>query len=310
VFAGSNVTGTEPPLSSRRSAVTERYSLREVGKLLGLSRSIISGLIAAGFVTPTRGKRGEFRFTFQDLVLLRAAQGLAQAKLPSSRIVRALKRLRVQLPEAVPLTGLRIEAVGDSVVVNEGSAQWQPEDGQYVMRFAIEVQRDARDVASLATAADGDRSRSTASPRLSFIEPDGTARSKVSWFERALALDGNDVEGACTAYRNALREDDKHLFAYINLGRCLHASGRLAEAEAVYRDGLAKCGADETLLFNLAVALEDLHRHDDAANTYRAALERAPDMADAHYNLALLCEARGLRQEALRHLSAYRKLSH
>ena len=44
-------------------------------------------------------------------------------------------------------------------------------------------------------------------------------------------------------------------------------------------------------------------------DTYRAALARAPDMADAHYNLALLCEAQGRRQEALRHLNAYRKLN-
>ncbi|HZP85352.1 MAG TPA: tetratricopeptide repeat protein [Burkholderiales bacterium] len=282
--------------------MTEGYSLRDVGKLLGLSRSIISGLIDAGFVTPTRGTRGEFRFTFQDLVLLRAAQGLSQAKLPPSRIVRALKRLRAQLPEAMPLTGLRIEAVGDSVVVNQGSAQWQPEDGQYVMRFAVEVQRESTAVAAIGSARD----EVEPPARLAFV--DARDRAAPTWFERGLLLESEDLAAACEAYRNALRDDDKHVFAYINLGRCLHDQERFAEAEAVYREGLAKCGPDETLLFNLAIALEDLHRHEDAANTYRAALEQAPDMADAHYNLALLCEARGLRQEALRHWSAYRKL--
>ena len=45
------------------------------------------------------------------------------------------------------------------------------------------------------------------------------------------------------------------------------------------------------------------------ADAYRAALVEAPDLRDAHYNLALLCEAAGLKQEAIRHLSAYRKLS-
>lgn len=285
--------------------MTEGYSLRDVGKLLGLSRTIISGLIDAGFVTPTRGSRGEFRFTFQDLVLLRAAQGLSQAKLPPSRIVRALKRLRAQLPETVPLTGLRIEAAGDSVVVNEGSAQWQPEDGQYVMRFAVEVQRERAAVASFAGAS---APEPTGAPtRLAFV--DARTTSGPSWFERALALESEDVAAACEAYRSALRDDERNVFAYINLGRCLHDQGRLAQAESVYREGLARCGPDETLLFNLAVVLEDLHRHDDAANAYRAALEQAPDMADAHYNLALLYEARGLRQEALRHLSAYRKLN-
>jgi len=286
-------------------AVTEGYSLRDVGRLLGLPRSIITGLIDAGFVNPMRGRRGEFRFTFQDLVLLRAAQGLSQAKLPASRIVRALKRLRSQLPETVPLTGLRIEAVGDSVVVNEGAAQWQPEDGQYVLRFAVELKEPRPAVAPLDARADAPTTR------LAFVEvaTDATVSSEAS-FERALSLDeAEDVEGACAAYRAVLRDNDRHLHAHINLGRCLHANGRLAEAEATYRQGLARCGPNEMLLFNLAIVLEDLHRHDEAASTYRAALEQAPDMADAHYNLALLCEAQGRRQEALRHLNAYRKLN-
>ena len=49
-------------------------------------------------------------------------------------------------------------------------------------------------------------------------------------------------------------------------------------------------------------------RSDEAIAAYRAAVRHAPAFADAHYNLALLCEQRGLRQEALRHLQAYRKL--
>ena len=114
--------------------MTEGYSLREVGKLLGLSRSILGRLIDAGFVSPTRGRRHEYRFSFRDLVLLRAAQGLTEAKIPSSRILRSLRRLRSQLPQQVPLDGLRIEAVGDDVVVSEGQKQWRPDDGQYVHR--------------------------------------------------------------------------------------------------------------------------------------------------------------------------------
>jgi tetratricopeptide (TPR) repeat protein len=54
---------------------------------------------------------------------------------------------------------------------------------------------------------------------------------------------------------------------------------------------------------------EDLKRQREAAELYRAALRIAPDLADAHFNLALLCDAQGLRQEAVRHLSAFRKLA-
>jgi hypothetical protein len=62
--------------------VSAGYSLRDVGKLLGLPR-YICGPIDAGFVSPSRGRRREYQFSFQDLVVLRAAaeavyrQGLA-----------------------------------------------------------------------------------------------------------------------------------------------------------------------------------------------------------------------------------------
>jgi tetratricopeptide (TPR) repeat protein len=83
----------------------------------------------------------------------------------------------------------------------------------------------------------------------------------------------------------------------------------MREAEDAYAKGLAACGPDGTLLFNLGVLLEDMDRSDDAAAAYRAALAVTPDLADAHFNLARLCEARGLRQDAVRHLSAFRKLT-
>ncbi len=268
--------------------MSEGYSVRDVTKLLGLSRSIVSGFIHAGVVTPSRGRRGEFRFSFPDLVVLRTAQALTGAKLPPSRIVRSLRSLRAKLPQSVPLTGLRVEAVGGAVVVTEGSAQWQPDDGQYVLRFGVEP------------SAGG----------VTFFEP---SKSKpvdalTDWFERALTLEDDDVRAACEAYRNALRHDERHLEAYINLGLCLYNKGDLDEAEKIYRAGLERCGNDAVLLFNLAVLLEDRERVDDAMEAYRKVVTHSPDFADAHYNLALLCQKRGLAQEALRHLKAYKKL--
>jgi tetratricopeptide (TPR) repeat protein len=269
--------------------VTEGYSLRQVGKLLGLSRSVVCGLIDAGFVSPTRGSRREYRFSFHDLVMLRAAQGLSEAKIPSARILRSLRRLRAQLPSEMPLAGLRIEAVGDAVVVSEGQAQWQPDDGQYVMRFQVE-------------SPEG---------HLAFLGPaePPAIEAPLDWFGQALAMEASDPQNACNAYRRALESNPAHLSACINLGRLLHERRALREAETVYRQGLAAAGPDATLLFNLGVLLEDLRRADEAARAYRAALKADPYMADAHFNLARLCEAQGLRQEAVRHLSAFRKLT-
>jgi tetratricopeptide (TPR) repeat protein len=269
--------------------VSAGYSLRDVGKLLGLPRSIICGLIDAGFVSPSRGRRREYRFSFQDLVVLRAAAALVEARLPTTRILRSLRRLRTQIPPQIPLSGLRVEAVGDAVVVQEGNAQWQTHDGQYVLRFHVE----------------------SPGGRLAFLDVPmpSPAVSDDDLFDQASESEETNPVASVELYRQALAVNPKHVGAYTNLGRLLHARRQCAAAEAVYREGLAHCGRDATLLFNLAIVLEDAHRSADAADMYREALKEAPDLPEAHYNLALLCEAAGLKQEAIRHLSAYRKHS-
>jgi hypothetical protein len=88
------------------------YTLRRVQAMLGLSRTIVAGLIAEGFVAPTRGPRNEWRFTFQDLMLLRTAHALQASKIPPRKILRSLARLKATLPRELPLTGLRITAIG------------------------------------------------------------------------------------------------------------------------------------------------------------------------------------------------------
>ena len=112
-----------------------RYGVRDVEKLLRLPRSTIRSLIETGFVSPERGPRNAWLFSFQDLVVLRTAQALADAKVPPKRITSSLKELRRHLPESMPLSGLSICAVADRVVVKEGARRWQAESGQYLLAF-------------------------------------------------------------------------------------------------------------------------------------------------------------------------------
>lgn len=265
------------------------YSLVEVSEILGVSRPVITGFIEAGFVHPARGKRREYRFTFQDLVVMRAARGLAHAKLPPRRISRSLKRLRDQLPSEVPLAGLRIAALGNNVVVAEGASQWQPDNGQYVLSFEV-------------AASEG---------RVTFLEeaPGDSLSSADAAFLQGFALEETDREAALAAYRRAIAANACHAAAYTNLGRMLHEAGRLAEAAAVYRDAMRECGEDALVAFNAAVLMEDLGRVEEAIKLYRDALAHDAVLADAHYNLALLYEASGRTRDALRHFNAYRRIT-
>ena len=77
----------------------------------------------------------------------------------------------------------------------------------------------------------------------------------------------------------------------------------------MYERGIRSCGDDAVLLFNFAVLREDQKRHDDAIGLYEQSLALDPESEDAHYNLALLYQSLGRKRDAVRHLSAYRKLT-
>jgi tetratricopeptide (TPR) repeat protein len=283
------------------------YSLAEVAQILGLSRTVVARLIEAGFVTPARGPRREYRFSFQDLVLMRAAQGLREARLPSRRISRALKRLREQLPGEVPLRGVRIAAIGDTVVVAEGNARWRAEDGQYVLAFDAVARHDGHAgdaVPQVLRERPRRRADSEAQP-----EPDMHAATAEDRFREACAMEEHDLGHALSLYRAAIAMDPDHAAAHLNLGRALHEAGRFDAAEGVYRRGLEGSPRDPLLRFNLGVLLEDLGEDAEAQECYEAAIAQDPALADAHYNLALLHERAGRRRDALRHFSAYRRLA-
>ncbi|HWW78966.1 MAG TPA: tetratricopeptide repeat protein [Steroidobacteraceae bacterium] len=272
------------------------YGVGEVARMLHLSRGTIRGLISRGFVNPARGPRREYRFSFQDLVTLRAARALVQAKVPPRRIGRSLLALRRQLPKSVPLTGFTICAVGNEVVVRRDGSHWQPESGQYLLELDVSIAGDSLQITEIKRREEDVSGK------------EDTSVEAHTWFERGLAAEGRNVAEAVEAYERCLALDVRQLAARVNVGRLHHEAGRLAEAERVYREALRECEPDPTLLFNLAVLLEDTARTDEAIEVYQQALAEDPDFADAHFNIARLYEAAGKRQHAIRHLGVYRRL--
>jgi tetratricopeptide (TPR) repeat protein len=60
--------------------------------------------------------------------------------------------------------------------------------------------------------------------------------------------------------------------------------------------------------FDLGNVLDELERLDESIAAYRKAIAFSPRYADAHYNLALAYERKGLHRPALRHWQAYLKI--
>lgn len=266
------------------------YSVRDVERVLRLSAGTTRGLIKAGFVKPARGARREYRFSFQDLIVLRAARALIQAKVPARRIRRSLESLRHKLPASIPLSGLAIGAVGDQLVVRDGEKRWQADSGQYLLALDMSVQDGVL--------------------QLAVRKPPAAAEPAPvqDWFAQALTLESSDPDAALRAYRLAVDADPHNAAAWTNWGRLLHERGRKREADEVYRRAGRNIGPDPLLLFNHGVLLEDLGNSAAALAAYQSALDGDPNLADCHFNLARLYEALGKPQRAIRHLGQYRRL--
>jgi tetratricopeptide (TPR) repeat protein len=270
------------------------YSTREVAGLLGMSAQRVRALVRSGVVAPQESTGGRFSFSFQDLVLLRTAKGLADAKLPPRRIMSALRALAEQLPPDRPLSAVRVQIDGDRVVVRDNSTSWEPESGQTVLDFS--VREIAEKVAPLA--------------RASVQQALDTAESADELFQAALESEqiGSNAD-AENAYRAVIEADATHVAARINLGRLRHIARDLAEAERQYREALALDPNHPTARFNLGVVLEDRGATSDAIEQYLEAVRLDARVADVHFNLARLYQQVGDEQAALRHFSRFRALT-
>jgi tetratricopeptide (TPR) repeat protein len=265
------------------------YSARDAAATLGVSLARVTAW--AGWLGLDAGPGG-LRLSFQDLVLLRTAKGLADAKVPAATIRRSLKRLRAQLPEGRPITGVRIAADGNHVVARDGTAVWNPESGQALFDFAV---------AEVATAAAPHARKVAAEARR-----EGEKLTAADWYRLGCDVEASTPGDARDAYRRAVELEPHHADAHVNLGRLLHEDGRMAAAEMHYRIALTAKPDHAAAAFNLGVVLEDRGKTKEAAQAYERALASDPDFLDAHYNLGLLYEKLGKAAAAIRHLSAYK----
>jgi tetratricopeptide (TPR) repeat protein len=269
------------------------YRTVDIARLLQMPPQRVRALARSGFLRVGRGPGGTYRFSFQDLVLLRTAKALADARVPAPRIHRALRSLKRQLPADRPLSQLRISAVGDRIVVRDGSSTWHPESGQLTLDFSL---------ADLAA-----RVAPLARRRIQAGQERAEPLSAEDWFELGLELEDAAPAEAIAGYRRCVTLDPDHAEALVNLGRLVQAQGRRHEAEKLYRRAQAVRPDLPIAAFNLGTVLDELRRPREAIEAYERAIAGDPDLADAHYNLSLLHEQAGNRMEAFRHLRRYRE---
>ncbi len=271
------------------------YTTRDVAELLGIAPTRVRAYARAGFLSANKSARGEYRFSFQDIILMRAAKELSEARIHPRKVWRALRTLRNQLPDGQSLAGIRIAAEGDRVIVRGQEMSWIPESGQATLDFSVS------DLADRVTPLARDRARA--------VRADEGASSD-DWYNVGVDFEVLGAsEDAKKAYRQAIALDSGNADAHVNLGRLLHAEGQVGEALKSYRQAVQVAPKSAIACFNLGVALDDIRRPTEAIEAYRRAIAADPEFADAHYNLAYLYERIGDKAGAVRHLSRYKTLT-
>ena len=267
------------------------YSTREVSELIGLKPHQVRHYVRRELLCPDRGDRGEFRFSFQDVVLLRTAKGLLDADVTPRRAYKVLVSLKGQMNEVRSLSSLRIAPEGDAVVVKDENQMWDAESGQGRLAFDdVPVPRQSE----VATIVGSNLA----------VGKEASAMSSDEWYNLGLDLEEVDLDKAPEAYRKSLELDPNNADAHVNMGRLYQLKGNLRHARRHYQMAMKAIPNHQLANYNMGTIYDELDELEKAAEYY----ERAPGVPDAHYNLARICELRGDEVSALRHMRHYRDL--
>ena len=278
------------PLASAGAEEAGWYTTREVSGLCGLSEAQVRQYVRRGVLDSARRDGGRYRFSFQDVVLLRTARGLLDADVSVRRTIAALLKLKRGLEAGGSLASMRIFVDGDEVVVREASALWDIDSGQG--RLDFDVGEVASEVATLAEK------------RRFFEGEDFEDLGSDEWYNFGLDLEEMDPERAPDAYERAIALDPKNADAHVNLGRLCQLKGDLKSAKRHYQLALEAASDHQLASYNMGTVFDELDEVETASEHYR----RAPDVPDAHYNLARIFELNGDEVSSLRHLRKYRQL--
>ena len=242
------------------------YTTKQVAELIGIKSDAVRHYVRRELLFPDRGERGEYRFSFQDVVLLRTAKGLIDAEVSIRKIYRSLLKLKTDLARVDSLSSLRIFANGEVVLVQESDQIWEVESGQRQMELDSEVPKE--EVANIK-AQDG----LIKSPKE--LDTD-------EWYNVGLDLEEVDPERAPEAYREAIKLDPRNADAHVNLGRLYQLDGQLKYAKRHYQMALNSRPEHQLANYNMGTIFDELDELTQASDYY----EKAPEVPDALYNLA------------------------
>jgi tetratricopeptide (TPR) repeat protein len=266
------------------------YGFRELNRILSLSPR------RTGQLRRLELLRRDGRYTFRDLLGLKAVGALLDAGASVRQIREALIALRRQDPDLEnPLAEVRFIVEEGRLLAQSERVRFDPRTGQTVL--ALDAGGLSKDAAAVLSTG--------------LVRPlHPPAAQAEAWFEQASEWDADPArwEDAIEAYRRVVALDPTYAAAWNNLGLLLHRLGRYDDARQAYTRALQHDPRCAEAAYNLGSLDEDCGDVEQAVRHYGRALEVSPDYADAHFNLAAALARTGRNSEAVAHWQRYLEL--
>jgi len=285
--------------------VEERFSRRQVLRILGISERQLSAWECRGFIQPSGpmptgadGAGGEdHRYSFSDLVTMKKLWQLQRSGFPLSWMRSIHTALKARLPGAGnPWTELQVQAHGKRLAVHFRGSAMEPLTGQLLLEYAPRE------------APGKIRTLQRVKPPRRPSEPAWVRAER--FFQAGLRYEENQetMPRAIRAYQKTIEINPRAVGAHINLGTIYYKLHLLEEAETCYRAALSIDPGYGLVHFNLGNVYDESKVWEKARHHYEEAIRLDPQYPDPHYNLALLYEKLGRHGKARQQWVAYLKL--
>ena len=177
----SEIIGNESPENSTQSAGSEHFKTREVVELLDLSRRQLQYWAKTELIVPSaRTPGGHHRYSFNDLVALKATKRLIDAGVSVQKIRRSVRALQDLFPQVGrPLGELVLVATGDVVLVFRDGTAFEAISGQEWVFPVADFEREVMEYRSNSPRSTGRSGKGSPIPEKP--GPRGTRHDEKNW---------------------------------------------------------------------------------------------------------------------------------
>ena len=265
--------------------IVNRYSREDVLRILQIGPRQLLGWERAGLI-PVVAEYG-----FGELSQLRILRELRGLRISPKSIRNSVQAMKAVAGLSNPLLESTVVQVGSRLAFRHSGTMVDPIRRQLLFDFECTSGRPTVTVAMMPTAH-SHRERTLQNLFLQAVQAEEQGRK----------------DAAGELYGRILEIEPAYTAALINLGTLSYHQKQFARAEDLYRRATEADGTYVLAFFDLGNVLDELQRPDESIAAYKRAIGLAPGYGDAHYNLALAYERKGMRRDALRHWQTYVRL--